>query len=59
MFKREDLAKALEVALNALDKLKYCMFQGGEQSVKLGVRVVAEAAIQDIEHILGGRPWTV
>ena len=58
MFKSEDLAKALEIAVNALDKLKECLFQGGEQAVKLGVSVVAEAALNDIADILGGYPWT-
>lgn len=29
----------LEIAVDALEELKECRFQGGEQSVKLGVRV--------------------
>lgn len=42
--------KDLEIARKALEELKECRFQGGEQSVKLGVRVVAQAAIEQIEH---------
>lgn len=42
--------KDLEAARNALEKLKECLFQGGEQSVKLGVRVIAQAALEQIEH---------
>lgn len=40
----------LEIATKALEKLKECLFQGGEQSVKLGVRVVAQSALEQIEH---------
>jgi hypothetical protein len=40
----------LEIATKALEKLKECLFQGGEQSVKLGVRVIAQAALEQIEH---------
>lgn len=46
--KIEQLQKQVDIAVRALRKLKECMFQGGEQSVKLGVRVVATAALVDM-----------
>lgn len=46
--KIEQLQKQVDIAVRALRKLKECMFQGGEQSVKLGVRVIATAALVDM-----------
>lgn len=46
--KIEQLQKQVDIAVRALRKLKECMFQGSEQSVKLGVRVVATAALVDM-----------
>lgn len=46
--KIEQLQKQVDIAVRALRKLKECMFQGGEQSVKLGVRVIASAALVDM-----------
>lgn len=48
--KIEQLQQQVDIAVRALRKLKECMFQGGEQSVKLGVRVIATAALVDMGY---------
>ena len=45
-----ELKTKLDRAVRALRELQECRFQGGEESVKLGVRVVATAALVDMGY---------
>lgn len=47
----EKLEKQLEIAIYHLKRLKECRFQGGEDSVKLGVRTEATYALDEIERM--------
>lgn len=47
-------SKALDVAIDRLTHLAECPYQGGEQAVKLAVKVCALVGLQEIESIMKG-----
>ena len=47
-------SKALDVAIGRLEELTECPYQGGVQSVKLGVKVTAATGLTEIGLIMKG-----